>query len=237
MLCSPDKADALSGFFVVIIGGYMNPYDWLEDAAAPLAEYEREVLRNGMRRVAGVDEAGRGPLAGPIVASAVILSAPVDGVNDSKKLTVHQRESLFAVITNGDHQVGISVIDAEEIDAIGIQAANYASMAQAAYTLEPAPDFLLVDGFAIKGCSIPLKKIVKGDQKSQSIAAASIVAKVTRDRMMIEYDKRYPEYSFAKHKGYGTKLHLEAIEKYGPCDIHRKSFAPMARMLETDSLL
>ena len=209
---------------------------WIDDPTIPLLEFERQMWNSGIQRIAGVDEAGRGPLAGPVVAAAVILAGPVDGVNDSKKLTAAKRERLFGEISQGNHAVGIAVIEADEIDRNGIQAANYAAMAQAAQGISPLPEFLLVDGFAIKGCAIPQKRIIKGDQLSQSIAAASIMAKVTRDRIMVELDVRYPEYGFAKHKGYGTRAHIEAIEKFGPCHIHRKSFAPMSKMIETGEL-
>ncbi len=209
---------------------------WIHEPDFPLLEFERQVLATGFQRIAGVDEAGRGPLAGPVVAAAVVLSGPVEGVNDSKKLTAAKRERLFAEITQGDHAVGIAVIESAEIDRIGIQGANYAAMAQAAEGITPPPDFLLVDGFAIQGCTLPQKKIIKGDQRSQSIAAASIVAKVTRDRIMVALDARFPKYGFAKHKGYGTRDHMRAIEKYGPCIEHRKSFAPMSKMAETGAL-
>lgn len=212
------------------------PNMWIDDPTIPLLEFERQMWNSGIQRIAGVDEAGRGPLAGPVVAAAVILAGPVDGVNDSKKLTAAKRERLFGEISQGNHAVGIAVIEADEIDRNGIQAANYAAMAQAAQGISPLPEFLLVDGFAIKGCAIPQKRIIKGDQLSQSIAAASIMAKVTRDRIMVELDVRYPEYGFAKHKGYGTRAHIEAIEKFGPCHIHRKSFAPMSKMIETGEL-
>ena len=130
----------------------------------------------------------------------------------------------------------MAVVDAEEVDTLGIQPANYAAMNRALTALDPLPDFALVDGFSIPGCVIPHKRIVKGDRLSLSIAAASIIAKVTRDRMMEEFDKRYPEYGFARHKGYGTRRHLDALEKFGPCPIHRKSFAPLSRRLETAGL-
>lgn len=198
-----------------------------------MSEFERQALSNGARLIAGVDEAGRGPLAGPIVASAVMLGEPVEGVDDSKKLSEGQRETLFDVIMDGPHVVGVAVISSETIDAHGIQSANYGAMSGSLAKLDPQPDFALVDGFNIKGCAIPQMKIVKGDQRSQSIAAASIIAKVTRDRIMLEMDERYPGYGFARHKGYGTRQHLEAIDRLGPCPIHRKSFAPIAKATVT----
>ncbi len=196
-----------------------------------LMQFEREAAANGFRRIAGVDEAGRGPLAGPIVAAAVVLAERVEGVNDSKQLTEAQREDLYGVLTEGAHDIGVAIIDADTIDRHGIQSANYAAMAQAAAALFPAPDFLLVDGFMIRGCPLPQKWIVKGDSRSASIAAASIVAKVTRDRIMNELDEQYPEYGFARHKGYGTREHLEVLARLGPCPFHRKSFAPLSEAL------
>jgi ribonuclease HII len=209
---------------------------WIHDSELPLLEFERLVLTGGARRIAGVDEAGRGPLAGPVVAAAVVLAGPIEGVNDSKKLTPAKRERLYAEITQGAHAVGVAVVPAQDIDRLGIQAANYAAMDRAAQDIEPLPDFLLVDGFAIHGCALPQKRIIKGDQRSQSIAAASIIAKVTRDRIMVELHTRFPEYGFAKHKGYGTRAHMQAIEEHGPCAEHRKSFAPMSNMAETGAL-
>lgn len=214
---------------------------WLEqaDVHAVFGErisFERDALAAGRQRIAGVDEAGRGPLAGPIVAAAVVLGGPVEGVDDSKRLSASRRESLYAQLVSGLHHVGVHIVEAAEIDMHGIQASNYAAMLYAALRIDPEPDFLLVDGFEIKGCSIPQEHIVKGDQRSISIAAASIIAKVTRDRIMIELDETYPEYGFAQHKGYGTRQHLDAIKKFGPCDAHRKSFAPMAASRESGSL-
>ncbi|HOJ32454.1 MAG TPA: ribonuclease HII [Candidatus Hydrogenedentes bacterium] len=194
-----------------------------------LLSYESETFALGYERVAGVDEAGRGPIAGPIVAAAVILVAPLPGLNDSKKLTPTQRERLFYLLHREGNAIGVSSLDADFIDRVGIQSANYMVMIQAAAKLDPAPDFLLVDGFAIPGCRFPHKAIVKGDQLSLSIAAASIVAKVVRDRMMNELDRRYPQYGFAKHKGYATKEHLAALRRFGPSPIHRKSFAPLSQ--------
>ena len=196
-----------------------------------LMQFERQAAANGFRRIAGVDEAGRGPLAGPIVAAAVVLAEQVEGLNDSKQLTPAQREDLYGVLTEGAHGIGVAIIDADTIDRHGIQSANYAAMAQAAAAISPAPDFLLVDGFMIRGCPLPQKSIVKGDSRSASIAAASIVAKVTRDRIMNELDQQYPEYGFARHKGYGTREHLEVLARLGPCPFHRKSFAPLSEAL------
>ena len=198
--------------------------------------HEEEARRNGFARIAGVDEAGRGPLAGPIVAAAVVLAAPVAGLDDSKRLTAEQRERLFVALHRGGHAIGVGLVQAEEIDHWGIQPANYSAMAQAVRRLEPPPDFLLVDGFTIPGAPIPQQRLIKGDRRSLSIAAASIVAKVIRDRTMRELDRQYPEYGFGKHKGYGTAEHLAAVRRYGACPAHRKSFAPIAEVPETAQL-
>lgn len=224
-------------FFIGEIMPAFTPHIWLNQPETPLSEFEVRVAESGLTVIAGVDEAGRGPLAGPVVAGAVILAHPIDGVNDSKKLTDIRRDELFGLITEGPHAVGVGMVSAAEIDALGIQQANYRAMMLAAEALDPAPQFLLVDGFSIPGCSIPQERIVKGDQRSQSIAAASIVAKVTRDRLMHKLDAHYPDYGFARHKGYGTKAHLEAITALGPCPEHRKSFAPMAHSARTGALL
>lgn len=206
------------------------------DRMTAMLRFEQEAEAAGFRRIAGVDEAGRGPIAGPIAAAAVILGEPVPGLNDSKQLTVEQREALFAELHNGKHTVSKATIPADQVDHWGIQSSNYGAMARAVALLEPPADFLLVDGFAIPGCSVPQKHIVKGDCLSQSIAAASIVAKVVRDRIMSELDRRYPQYGFCRHKGYATEEHLEAIRRHGPCPEHRMSFAPFAHALETQSL-
>lgn len=198
--------------------------------------FERDASDNGFVRIAGVDEAGRGPLAGPIVAAAVVLSRPVAGLNDSKQLQPFERDTLFARLFEDDHAIGIAIVDSERIDRLGIQSANYAAMVEAAGHLDPHPDFLLVDGFRIPACPWPHRRIVKGDCRSLSIAAASIVAKVTRDRIMEEMDARYPGYGFARHKGYGTAEHLSALAKLGPCPIHRMSFAPIAQRADTGLL-
>jgi ribonuclease HII len=201
-----------------------------------LMQFEHEAAANGFRRVAGVDEAGRGPLAGPIVAAAVVLAERVAGLNDSKQLTASQRESLYEILMEGPHSIGVAVISEGTIDRHGIQPANYAAMAQAVDALSPRPDFLLVDGFQIRGCPLPQKPIVKGDCLSASIAAASIIAKVTRDRIMDELDERYPMYGFARHKGYATREHLDALSRLGPCPAHRRSFAPLAESVTTGTL-
>lgn len=176
--------------------------------------------------MAGVDEAGRGPLAGPVVSSAVILPPdfPVDGVNDSKKLTPARRDRLFDEIGRYAVCVAVGVVEAEEIDRINILQAALKSMALAVNRLERAADYLLVDGKFPVPLDLPQEPLVGGDGRSVSIAAASIVAKVTRDRLMAEYAERFPGYGFERHKGYGTVVHREAIRRQGPCPIHRRSF-------------
>lgn len=206
------------------------------DGDDPMLAFEREGAAQGFTRIAGVDEAGRGPLAGPIVAAAVVLAGPVTGINDSKQLTWEARERFFEMLHGGGHAIGVAIIPAGEIDQFGIQQANYGAMARAVAQLVPAPDYLLIDGFRVPGLAQPQLKLIKGDSRSQSIAAASVIAKVTRDRLMVEYDEQYPEYGFAKHKGYGTRAHLDAIALHGPCPIHRMSFAPMSRPRETGQL-
>lgn len=198
--------------------------------------FEREAGANGFHRIAGVDEAGRGPLAGPIVAAAVVLVDLLPGLNDSKLLTASQREGLYAALREGGHAIGVAGVDAEVIDRIGIQCANYMAMARAVAALDPGADFLLVDGYAIRGCPLPQKRLIKGDRRSASIAAASIVAKVVRDRMMDDLDRQYPDYGFARHKGYATPEHLEALRRRGPCPVHRKSFAPLREAQESGIL-
>jgi ribonuclease HII len=192
----------------------------------PKDYFERMYYGQGYLRIAGVDEVGRGPLAGPVVAAAVIL--PKDGIGeelfDSKKISSKKREKLYEIILSKALGVGIGKIGQEEIDFLNIFQATLKAMALAVENLPITPDFILIDGPHGLRLSIPQKPIRKGDQLSNSIAAASIVAKVTRDRMMLEYHQRYPHYNFAKHKGYGTKEHRKAIEKFGICELHRKTF-------------
>lgn len=197
---------------------------------------ERDILAQGFTRLAGVDEAGRGPLAGPIVAAAVILTQPITGLDDSKRLTSEQRDALFDELHSGPHCIGCAMLDSNIIDQIGIQSANYAAMAQAVEKLDPPPDFLLVDGYEIRGCPLPQRRVVRGDRQIACIAAASIIAKVTRDRLLLDLDRQYPQYGFSRHKGYGTKEHLDALQQFGPCPIHRKSFMPIAATAETGML-
>ncbi len=188
--------------------------------------YEKLAYENGFTSVCGVDEAGRGPLAGPVCAAAVILPEGkiIDGVNDSKKLSEKKREALFDVIKEEAIAYGVGWASVEEIEEINILNAAMLAMKRAVEELKSKPDFIYVDGNKTPDFNIPCKAVIKGDANSISIAAASILAKVSRDRLMLEYAKEYPEYMFEKHKGYGTKLHKEAILKYGPCPIHRMSF-------------
>ena len=187
--------------------------------------YEHQYEEN-YTYICGIDEAGRGPLAGPVVAGAVILPKDKDilYVNDSKKLSEKSREELYAQIMEEALAASVGIVDNEVIDDINILQATYEAMRQAVASLKVAPQALLNDAVIIPGINLPQEKIIKGDAKSISIASASIIAKVTRDHMMDEYDKIYPEYGFAKHKGYGTAQHVEALRKYGPCPIHRLSF-------------
>ncbi|RNC72789.1 MAG: ribonuclease HII [Desulfuromonadales bacterium] len=195
-----------------------------EDAS--LWTFEVLAARMGYRSVAGVDEAGRGPLAGPVVAAAVILPKGVElpGVNDSKKLTAPKREKLYDLILERALAVGVGRADHELIDRINILKATLHAMGEAVGKLAQPADYLLIDGISTIPLNLPQRTIKKGDCASISIAAASIVAKVTRDRLMVEYDQQYPGYGFAAHKGYGCASHLTTIASLGPCPIHRKSF-------------
>ena len=200
-------------------------------------EFERALLQRGVKCIAGVDEAGRGPLAGPVVAAAVSfpeewiargLPTELAGLNDSKQLTAVQRERFFERLTAGvGIPFAIARIDAETIDAINILQATHRAMNQALAQLRPQPEHVLVDGLRVKSLLYPQIALVKGDARSFTIAAASILAKVTRDRLMLEYDRRFPVYGFARHKGYGTTRHLAALAEHGPCPIHRRTFAPL----------
>ena len=192
--------------------------DWLK--------YENEALSKGYNNICGVDEAGRGPLAGPVCAAAVILHKGeiIEGVNDSKKLTEKKREALYDVIKEKAVAYSIAFATVEEIEEMNILNATMLAMKRAVEGLEVPADYAMIDGNKIPDLNIPAECVVKGDANSMSIAAASILAKVTRDRLCAEYETEYPQYGFAKHKGYGTKLHREMILKYGPCKIHRMSF-------------
>ena len=188
--------------------------------------YEKEAAQNGYTHICGVDEAGRGPLAGPVCAAAVILpeGCIIEGVNDSKKLTEKKREALFDVIIETAVSCSIAFGTVEEIERDNILAATMNTMRRAVEGLSVKADFAMIDGNRIPPLDINARCIVGGDAKSMSIAAASILAKVSRDRLMLKYAEQYPEYAFEKHKGYGTKLHVERILEYGECPIHRPSF-------------
>ena len=189
-------------------------------------KFENEAKAEGFSVICGVDEAGRGPLAGPVCAAAVILpdGLIIDGLNDSKKLTEKKREALYDVIKENAVAYSIAMADEKEIDEINILQATFLAMKRAVDGLDVKPDFVLVDGNRDPKLGIPTKTVIKGDALSASIAAASVLAKVTRDRFMLENSEKYPEYEFPKHKGYGTKLHYEMIEKYGISPVHRRSF-------------
>ena len=193
----------------------------------PDYEFEKAAVNSGFSCICGVDEAGRGPLAGPVCAAAVILpeDAVIEGLDDSKKLTEKKREKLYDIIKETAVAYSVAYGTLEEIESVNILEATYLAMNRAIEGLNVKPDFALIDGNRVpRGIKIPCETIVKGDSKSMSVAAASVLAKVTRDRLMLEYDKKYPEYNFKKHKGYGTKEHTELIKQYGPCEIHRLSF-------------
>ena len=189
-------------------------------------EYEDKYAALGMQHICGVDEAGRGPLAGPVSAAAVILPPhfEIPGLDDSKKLSDKRRRDLVPIIKQNAIAYSVVFVDHVPIDEINILQATYEAMRQAVSKLSVTPDLLLNDAVTIPELTMKQVPIIKGDAKSISIAAASIVAKVTRDRMMVELDKFYPEYGFAKHKGYGTKVHIQALKEFGPCEIHRKTF-------------
>jgi ribonuclease HII len=213
----PDRTDDLFG----------------ELACDPLS-FERGAREAGYVCIAGLDEAGRGPLAGPVVAAAVVLPEGLflPGLTDSKQVVEHERDRLFDVIREKAVCYGIGVADERTIDDVNIYQATIIAMERALLELHPRPDYLLLDAITLPRISLPQKPLIKGDCRSHSIAAASILAKVTRDRMMLALDGRFPQYNFKKHKGYGTKEHLEALRTHGPCEAHRKTFNPVARMLK-----
>jgi ribonuclease HII len=200
-------------------------------------EFERALWSRGTTHIAGVDEAGRGPLAGPVVAAAVMLPCAwsrtgfderLRDLNDSKQLAVEQREEFFSIVTsNPQIRFAIAAVDATTIDRINILQATHRAMNAALAQLQPPPEHVLVDGRPVKSMRLPHTALVKGDSRSYSIAAASVLAKVTRDRLMLEFDQQWPAYGFADHKGYGTPQHLAALAERGPCPIHRRSFAPL----------
>ena len=196
-----------------------------------LWQHEKAAASAGFVRIAGIDEVGRGPLAGPVLAACVILPPDFDlaGINDSKKLSARQRERAESRIRAEAVAIGIGSVEPEEIDQINILKATHQAMRLAYAQVAPSPDFVLLDGLPVRGFPCPATQaLVQGDSLSVSIAAASVVAKVARDRLMCAYDLVYPEYGFAGHKGYGSARHLAALAEYGPCPIHRRSFAPVA---------
>ncbi|MEI6788311.1 MAG: ribonuclease HII [bacterium] len=202
-----------------------------------MLQFERQAWESGVVRLAGVDEAGRGPLAGPVVAAALVFDRAfleaesygrLQAIDDSKTLTESQRHESYVLLTGSCPCVfGVGVADVDEIDSLNILRATHLAMARALTALSPLPDFALVDGLPVPGLPCPSRAIVGGDGRSLSIAAASIIAKVTRDRMMVELDNLYPGYQFARHKGYGTKIHMESLFKLGPSPAHRRSFRPV----------
>ncbi len=198
---------------------------------------ESKLLQSGITKIAGVDEAGRGPCAGPLVVSAVILKDPtsseLDGVRDSKELSAPQRDHMYEVILNNSVAHSIIEFSADEIDLLGLHKCNLEGMRRAVHALKVKPEYILTDGYSIPGMTEPNLAVWKGDQVAISISAASILAKVYRDRIMIELDRKYPNYGLANHKGYITALHTAAIKKYGVLPIHRKSFSNIAEILKT----
>ncbi len=200
-----------------------------------LYENEKRLWDNGYENVAGTDEAGRGPLFGPVVAASVILPHDfvLEGLNDSKKLTEKKREEYYLIIMEKALVVGISIVSAEEIDEINIYEASRQGMLRAIESMKIKPDYIITDAMPLDGFTdVPHEAIIKGDAKSITIAAASVIAKVTRDRLMYEEDKKHPEYEFAKHKGYPTKKHIELLNKYGIIDGYRHTYGPVKKYIE-----
>lgn len=194
-----------------------------------LLKYEKELYKNGITLIAGVDEAGRGPLAGPVVAGAVILpkNYSLEGLNDSKQLSEKKREEYFEILQKEALSIGVGIVSASEIDEINILEASRKAMYIALNNLDITPEYILSDAMSLNDIDIPSRPIIHGDALSLSIAAASVIAKVTRDHIMYELDKEHPEYNFKKHKGYPTKEHLELITKYGITSDYRKSYKPV----------
>jgi ribonuclease HII len=196
--------------------------------------YEARAWKTGVTRLAGIDEAGRGPLAGPVVAAAVIIGPErrIKGLADSKLLTAEQREALFDRITARAVAVGVGIVDHETIDRINILQATHRAMLEALAALSVAPDFVITDFVALRDLTCPQRNLVDGDARCASVAAASIIAKVTRDRLMLDADRTFPEYGFARHKGYATPEHLAALDRLGPCPLHRRTFSGVWRQGE-----
>ena len=204
----------------------------------PTQEFERVAWLCGYRRIAGIDEAGRGPLAGPVVAAAVILPTRcrLVGINDSKQLSAKDREQVYTAILEQAVGVGVGSADVAEIDQLNILEATRLAMRRAVEKLAPLPDYVLIDAVVLPGFKVPTRPIIKGDSLSVSIAAASIIAKVTRDRLMARYHEIFPEYGFLSHKGYGTAEHLERLARHGPCSIHRRTFAPVQEVMSAATM-
>ena len=199
-----------------------------------LLKYERELYKNNITLIAGVDEAGRGPLVGPVVAAAVILpkNYALEGLNDSKQLSEKKRELFYAILQKEAISIGVGIISAKEIDEINILEASRKAMYMAIENLDVKPEYILSDAMSLNDIDIPSRPIIHGDALSLSIAAASVIAKVTRDHIMYELDKKYPEYHYKKNKGYPTKEHLEFIKKYGVTDEYRMTYKPVKFILE-----
>ncbi len=200
--------------------------------------YEKELIDKGIKLIGGIDEVGRGPLVGPVVASCVILplNYKLEGLTDSKKLSEKKREKFFDILMKDAISIGIGIIDEKKIDEVNIYEATKLAMKDAFNKMEIKPEHVLVDAMPLE-LSVPTTSIIKGDAKSLSIAAASVIAKVTRDRMMDELDKKYPYYNFKKNKGYPTKEHVEAINKYGIIKEHRKTYGPVKDYIEKEKML
>jgi ribonuclease HII len=199
----------------------------------PDFSHESVLRAQGHCLIAGIDDAGRGPLAGPVAAAAVILPPGFhcQDLNDSKKISARKRDTIYQFLTTDSSVIwSVATASNEEVDRINILNATHLAMRRAAEALSTRPDYCLIDGLPVKNFPLPYQAIVKGDSLSLSIAAASIIAKVTRDRMMLEIDREFPEFGFAKHQGYGTKEHLEALRRHGPCRHHRRSFQPVAQL-------
>lgn len=211
----------------LLLDGQIEETEW--QRLQTLTLYERDLRAKGFQCIAGVDEAGRGPLAGPVVAAACIIPEDlfIPYVNDSKKVPPKLRRQLFEKITTNEHIIyAVGIIDVAEIDRINIYQATVQAMLAAVNQLKSTPNYLVVDGMKLPHPHIPCLKIIKGDLLSQSIATASIIAKETRDELMRQYHLKWPQYGFDQHKGYGTVQHLAALREYGPCEIHRRSFEP-----------